>query len=877
MHGHAAEPDRFLALAEAMSGVGRWRIAVPSNDLMWSDEVYRIHGVNPSEFTPTVETALSFYIAEDQRSVAEFVERGIVYGEPFKFQLRLHRKDGELRHVLCKAECLRDDEGHVSAVLGVFQDITETVLSMDELRKNEGRLRLLADNSSDLVSQCDLGGCFVYVSPVVEAMTGYAISEVIGRPAIEFVHPDDRERVAAEIQASLRSPSGLRIEHRHIRKDGREIWVQSRPKLLRDAVTGRALGVTDAMRDITDQKLTEQTLMQTKRQFSMLAENSADMISRFDLTGKMSYVSPSSVAVLGYTPDELLGRRTWEFVHRDDKAALADQYQTLLASKEGDASVHTQFRAQRKTGEWVWIEGSPKLIRSDDGSPLEVIDVARDITARKELEAELVSARVEAEAGSLAKADFLANMSHELRTPLNSVIGFSRLIAAAPELESETRRRAVLARDASQALLTIVNDILDFSRFESEGVTLSPEPVELNDLVESVADLFRDETEAKDLALKVEVPFGLTQVAVDPLRLRQVLMNLIGNAVKFTARGAVAISLSRDAKGRWKFAVRDTGIGIPHDRQSTIFERFSQADTSVVRRFGGSGLGLTISKSIIEAMSGEIGVFSAEGAGSTFWFTLDLPDASLARLSQVVEHREEGPQANILLVDDNPANCELFKALLDNPDLDITCVTSGPEGIDLVQRGPYDVVFMDVQMPGMDGLEATRRIRALGFASLPIIALTANVMEANVSACLSAGMNGHLGKPFSASEIVAAISKWSGAEEATKQADQQISLAGLTETLGSAKVARFLDALADQLSHLINYIDSPSADEIETARIAHSVRGYAGSLGFSSLAKVLAEFEAACHSPGQPKGIDTATRAVIAKTLSELSERRKVA
>ena len=511
------------------------------------------------------------------------------------------------------------------------------------------------------------------------------------------------------------------------------------------------------------------------------------MIVEVGLDGALRYISPACEAIAGYPASFLIGRPVSDLIMEEDRPLMHQRMAAAMAA--GSAEPWTaEYRVRRKDGAVVWLDSHARLNFDEDGGVTGVTDVLRDASARRAMEEALIAARAAAETAAQAEADFLANMSHELRTPLNSIVGFSRLLADAPELNQDTRRRAVLVRDASRALVAIVNDVLDVSRFEAEGVTLSPEPVDLNELVEATVELVRDEAEAKGVTIALDLPLVSPRVLADSTRLRQTLLNLIGNAVKFTDKGAVRVSLGADSRGKQRFAVKDTGIGIAPERQAKIFERFTQADTSVVRRFGGSGLGLAISRSIVEAMGGQIGVFSTEGAGSTFWFTVDLPEApTLGWIEATVQADAGCSGARVLLVDDNVGNCELFRALLEQPCVDVTCASSGPEGIALVRTTPFDVVFMDVQMPGMDGLEATRRIRALGFDALPIVALTANVLVAQIEKCKQAGMNDHLGKPFGSKDLLASIARWARPMAADQTAVDEPTITALQRALGPQK------------------------------------------------------------------------------------------
>jgi len=429
-------------------------------------------------------------------------------------------------------------------------------------------------------------------------------------------------------------------------------------------------------------------------------------------------------------------------------------------------------RLRHKRGHWVWVEAAFRLL--DGREPATVLVAIRDVSERQRQSEELKLAKEAAEQASQAKTEFLAAMSHEIRTPLNAILGFTSLLCEANHLMPDDRRKLDVIHSSGAALLTIVDDILDFSKVEAGRIELDLRSFALPRLVEQVLAVARGVAAAKDLDIRSEIDACVPhRVVGDPDRLRQVLLNLLNNAVKFTPRGSVTLSLhcadSTGPDARLRFTVTDTGIGIAKEHQARLFQRFSQAHGSIQRDFGGTGLGLAIAKRLIGLMGGVIGFESAPGQGSAFWFTLTLPVASEPEAAVPPMRTEQPlapPSARILLVEDVDINQELARAVLTGAGYAVEIASNGAEAVMAVQHGAYDVVLMDVQMPVMDGIAATERIRNLPGPQrhVPIIAMTANVLPEHVGRLKAAGMDDHIGKPFQKQALLDALLKWGSRE-----------------------------------------------------------------------------------------------------------------
>ncbi len=503
------------------------------------------------------------------------------------------------------------------------------------------------------------------------------------------------------------------------------------------------------------------------RLYRLLSDNLTDHVALWSPQGDRLYSSPSIERITGYTLEEFMALPPQAMVSEADFKRVQGIISKL---RPGGDPVSADYESLRKDGARIWVESTYSLL--GDGSGILLV-TSRDITERKRLELDIAKALEMAKAASAAKSDFLANMTHELRTPLTAIIGFAEVLRRSRNLNKTAARQVGHILDASNTLLSVVNDVLDFSRLEAGGLELDPAPFDPAAMASSCAGLVAERAEAKGLEIHVRTPRGVRPMNLDGPRLSQVLLNFLSNAVKFTAHGAITVALRQTVEGDeavLRGEVIDTGIGIAPEHRENIFDRFSQADAAVSRRFGGTGLGLAISRRIIERMDGRIGVDSVEGQGSTFWFEVRGPLAELpTQEAQEASPLDADADVRLLLVEDNAVNRELICAMLEPFGVAIETANDGVAGVEAMRQGQYDLVLMDVQMPVMDGLTATREIRALEGArgaSTPIIAMTANVLPEQVANCLAAGMDDHLGKPISPAKLLEAVARWSGRSHA---------------------------------------------------------------------------------------------------------------
>ena len=558
----------------------------------------------------------------------------------------------------------------------------------------------------------------------------------------------------------------------------------------------------------------------------------------------------------------------------------------LARAVDGQVVRGARWRVRRPDGTEVLAIGNAQPLLDQEGAQIGAVLTVRDDTARdaaemalRDLNASLAqrvaertheaeTARELAEGANQAKSEFLASMSHEIRTPLNGVIGYADLLLDEPGLGGRARQCGERIRSAGAALLTVVNDILDFSKIEAGQFEITVRPFSPIALIDNAVSIVREFATTKGIGLDVKLDPALPAwLAGDEDRLRQVLLNLLNNAIKFTAVGRVALHVTVDAGTdpvRFCVTVTDTGIGIPADKRDRLFQRFSQVDGSYRRGYGGTGLGLAISKSLIEMMDGAIDVESVEGQGSTFWFEVELQRAQ-APQTVLFNAGINPPRTgrHLLLAEDVPLNQDLARALLEAAGHTVDVVADGAEAVRAVQARHYDLVLMDVQMPVLDGMSATRRIRNLESpaSAVPIIALTANVLPQQVAEFRAAGMTDHVGKPFRRDELLAAIDRWArlpdGLSQATIGALSALSpavdaaaldsamLTEMKESFGADRFGTMLSLLARELTERFRPGDT-ARDQI--AYDAHALVSAAGSLGFVGLSSLCREVETAART-----------------------------
>lgn len=637
---------------------------------------------------------------------------------------------------------------------------------MQNLIPSEVYSSLILQYLYDAVIVTDLEFRITSWNLAAERIYGYNAKEVIGKSAMTILRTVQNNSTRENRIIELQTNGIWQGEVFQYTKRSERLTILSAVSFLKDK-SGQTIGIIAINRDITEENKIKEELVDSEERFRMSFDNAGVGVCILDLNGKFLRVNKKLRSMLGYEEFELIGKRTNEFAYEDDKV-LFDSFRDLALSGSKENMIYEK-RFFSKDKNILWFEISNTLVKNRDGEPSYFVVHMNDISGRKNAEFHLRSAIKEAERANQAKSEFVANMSHEIRTPLNGVIGFNELLLTT-NLDSDQREYVRNAISSAHGLLGIINDVLDISKIEAGKLVLNEVTSNLKQIINDSLGVLRWKANEKGIELRLEEGPGIPEIIlIDATRLRQILINLLGNAVKFTEVGGVVLKVNATGispqKIKLEFAIKDTGIGISEEQKTHLFQSFWQGETNSKRRYGGSGLGLKITKSLLDLMNGKIEVKSEIGVGTEFRFFIecsfgkenvdqdseDNHEIHKEELSHYKESILSDISPRILIVEDNEMNRELLKRMIQKyiPNSKIIEAVDGLEGVRFFRESIPNLVFMDVQMPNMDGLEAATEIRKQPSGSkIPIVALTAGALYEERKKCFEVGMDQFLTKPI---------------------------------------------------------------------------------------------------------------------------------
>jgi PAS domain S-box-containing protein len=697
-------------------------------------------------------------LAEQRRQV---FNEALALGRQLEWEEKMVSSSGETEHYLRRMSPVFNDDQELELVIGYGVNISERKRIEEQIRRNELQYRSIFDYSLALICTHDLNGIVLDVNNAAMNTLGYSRQQLVGAPLSAIIPKDKRKDFNDLYLNEVKEKGKAEGIMLATNSEGKKVYLLYQNFLVTNE--NNEPYVIGFSQDITPRIEAERALKKSEEKYrNIIAYMNLGLIE-LDTEGRVIYANNSFCEMSGYEAPEINGVRAAELFAKDEGF---DGIESVLQFGETRQSNVQEIKVKNRRGDVRWWLTSGAPSHEERGIAIGSIVIFLDITANKTLELELRQAKADAELSASAKETFLANISHEIRTPLNAILGIGQLLAKT-EVDSQQSFYVKTIQNAAKNLFVIINDLLDFSKMEAGMLNLEHIGFKMTDVINNAILIVKYKCEEKGLQITYVPQPNLAPVLIgDPYRINQILLNFLTNAVKFTDQGGITVAcrVLEDEPGfqKLQLVVADTGIGMSEEYLANVFEKFSQEDKSITRKYGGTGLGMSISKQLIERMGGTISIFSKKNEGTTISFTLTLKKGTPADIDADEQEADEAPTLTgrkILLAEDYEINRLLINKILTHYGADVVEAENGEEALLKFGEGSFDVVLMDVQMPVKDGIETTRELRKVN-STIPIIAITANAFKSEEERCLNAGMNDYISKPFTEEKLVNIVVRW---------------------------------------------------------------------------------------------------------------------
>ena len=874
--------DRLTKLAAIICEAPIALISLVDSDRQWfkSKVGLEVHQTSRDiSFCQYTIMGEDFFEVEDVANDKRFSENLLVIGNPkirFYAAYPLIDPNGFALGSLCIIDQVpkRLTVNQKAGLKTLSEDI---MLQMVSNKKNEERRKLerFFLMSLDLICMAGTDGYFKKINPAFTQTLGWTEEELLQKPFFDFIHPDDLESTKEEISKLAKGISTVDFINRYRTNNGSYRLLQwvANP----DPITGDLFAIG---RDNTLLKKikTENEVSATTIEQLNSALNESAIVTVTDSDGKIDFVNEAFIKVSKYSLEEIIGQD--HKILNSDFHSL-DFYSEIWKTVKSGKIWKGEIINRCKDGTFFWTETTIVPFFDIDKKPVRYILIRYDVTERVQLENALRKSKTEIEKTVKIKEQFLANMSHEIRTPLNAIIGFSEILRASKLTPGQAEHAKIISK-SGENLMGIINDILDFTKIESGNINLEKVPLSINEILDNIKKMFYNVAKEKQIGLKVFSDNDIPPCVIgDPVRITQILVNLVGNGIKFTKNGSIQICCSiisqKSDKVLIEFKIKDTGIGIPNDKLDIIFERFVQAEHDTTRKFGGTGLGLSIVKNIVKLMDGEITVESKLGKGSIFTVSIPAESCTDEQIKEFTNTHKKSVlidssilgKLNLLLVEDNRMNQQYVSTVLQQLGFECDIASDGIEAIKMVNEKVYDIILMDIQMPRMDGYETTQIIRNDLKIETPIIALTANATSNDYEKCMSCGMNGYISKPYKPNDLHNKIAETlgnkmfsksggsiSGSVESKLNNDKLVDLYFIKEQVNGKMdaVKQLFDIFMEDTPREIEALEDAiiKKNYVTIEKISHHLVSSYSIIGIETAVKVLKMME---HKANQKKEI----------------------